>query len=149
VKVPISATFKLDYELDDDVERIDVDAVHSFLHAESYWARGQARETTERCIREAARVVGLYEGDVDVQVGFARVVSDRCSVAVLEDVYVLEPCRGAGLGGALVRFAVVGDSELAKLSWFLTTRDGHDFYRKLGLGFEAPGPGVLNRQPCE
>ena len=30
------------YELDDDLARIDVDAVHRYLAEESYWAHGRA-----------------------------------------------------------------------------------------------------------
>ncbi len=47
-------------ELDDDVARIDVDAVHDYLAKESYWAKGRPRDVVERLIREAQRVVGIY-----------------------------------------------------------------------------------------
>ena len=43
------------YELDDDVARVDVDALHAYLAGESYWAKGRPRETVERLVREAAR----------------------------------------------------------------------------------------------
>ena len=66
------------YELDDDRERIDVDAVHGYLSGESYWATDRPRGLVERSVRGAARVVGLYAGDE--QVGFARVVSDGFSI---------------------------------------------------------------------
>jgi len=49
-------------ELDDDPARVDVDEVHRFLAFESYWARGRPRETVERLVRSADRVVGLYDG---------------------------------------------------------------------------------------
>ncbi len=45
------------YELDDDPDRIDVDAVHSYLTG-TYWAEGRSRETVERLVRSAQRVVG-------------------------------------------------------------------------------------------
>jgi len=35
------------YELDDDPNRIDLDAVHAYL-SRSYWAEGRPRETVER-----------------------------------------------------------------------------------------------------
>ena len=47
------------YELDDDPARIDLDAVHAYL-TRSYWAEGRSRETVERLVRSAQRVVGLY-----------------------------------------------------------------------------------------
>src|SRR5918994_3828471 len=92
------------YELDDDPTRVDVDAVHDYLANHSYWAKGRSRETVERLIREASRVVGLYHDGR--QIGFARTVSDGQSFAYLADVYVLPEYRGRGLGVELVREAV-------------------------------------------
>ena len=48
------------YELDDDRDRVDVDAVHAFL-VEAYWSAGRPLATVERLIREATRVVAVYE----------------------------------------------------------------------------------------
>jgi GNAT superfamily N-acetyltransferase len=128
------------YELDDDPERIDIDAVHRFLSTETYWAIGRPRELVERLVRDASRVVGLYhEGR---QVGFCRAVSDAAVVAYLADVYVLPEHRGRGLGEALVR-EMVEAGPLAGVSWLLKTADMHRLYAK--LGFEAPGPKLMER----
>jgi predicted GNAT family acetyltransferase len=83
------------FEVDDDRNRIDVDAVHDFLSNESSWAQGRSHAEVERTIEEAARVVGLYHDGR--QVGFARVLSDHVHVAYLCDVYVLPEWRGRGL----------------------------------------------------
>ena len=128
------------YELDDDPGRVDVDAVHDYLANGSYWASGRPRETVERLVREAARVVGLYlDGE---QVGFARAVSDGVAVAYLADVYVLPEHRGHGLGEELVREIVEG-GELAQVRWLLHTRDMHRLYAKVGFG--APGERLMER----
>ena len=128
------------YELDDDPARVDVDAVHDYLANESYWAKGRPRETVERLVREATRVVGLYhEG---VQVGFSRTISDGFTQSYLADVYVLDEHRGRGLGVELVRFSV-DEGPLAHTKWLLHTRDAHGLYRK--FGFEAPSERVLER----
>ncbi len=58
-------------ELDDDPERVDVDAVHRFLAEDAYWVRGRDRATIERLILGSTRVVAAYEGAR--LVGFARV----------------------------------------------------------------------------
>lgn len=118
------------YEVDDDVERIDLDAVHRYL-AESYWAKGRPRAVVEELVRNAARVVGLYHGDQ--QVGFARAFSDGHTLSYLADVYVLEEHRGRGLGVELVREAVEG-SPLAKTRWMLHTRDAQSLYERFGFG---------------
>lgn len=118
------------YELDDDRGRVDAVAVHAML-ADSYWAKGRSREVVERLIRHAARVLGLYRGEV--QVGFCRVESDDEKFAFLFDVYVLPEHRGRGLGVEIVREAVeLGPQR--DLNWFLRTRDAHRLYAKFGFG---------------
>jgi GNAT superfamily N-acetyltransferase len=119
------------YELDDDVERIDLDAVHRYLAEESYWAEGRSREVVEDLVRGATRVVGLYhEG---AQVGFARTLSDGHTLSYLADVYVLEEHRGKGLGVELVRDAVEG-GPLAHTRWLLHTKDAQRLYARFGFG---------------
>ena len=129
------------FELDDDRERIDVDAVHRFLSEEAYWAKGRTRETVERLVREAARVVGLYREAR--QVGFARAFTDGVSIAYLADVYVLPEFRGRGLGVELVREIVEG-SPFADRKWLLHTADAHGLYARFGFG--PPSERVLERQ---
>jgi ribosomal protein S18 acetylase RimI-like enzyme len=119
------------FELDDDRARVDIDELHRFLSTEAYWALGRPRETVERLVREASRVVGLYHRQR--LVGFARAVSDGVSFAYLADVYVLPEFRGRGLGIELVREAVDG-SPFADRKWLLHTGDAHGLYKKLGFG---------------
>jgi GNAT superfamily N-acetyltransferase len=119
------------FELDDDRNRIDVDAVHAFLSEHAYWARGRPREIVERLIREASRVVGLYHEER--QIGFARTVSDGQSFAYLADVYVLPEHRGKSLGIELVREAV-DNGPFADRRWLLHTEDAHALYERLGFG---------------
>jgi len=118
------------FELDDDAQRIDVDAVHAFISGESYWGRGRSRELVERTVERSLRVLGLYRGAQ--QIGFARVVSDGATVAYLADVYVLAPHRGRGLGVELVREAVDCE-ELREMHWLLHTADAADLYARLGF----------------
>jgi GNAT superfamily N-acetyltransferase len=127
-------------EVNDAKERVDRDEVHRFISEESYWAAGRSRETQDRLIDSAARVVGLYDGAK--QIGFCRAASDGTSFVYLADVYVLDAYRGRGLGEALVR-AMVEEGPLAHLRWLLHTTDMHPLYRK--LGFAEPDFKVLER----
>lgn len=128
-------------QLDDDRERIDVAEVHRFLSEESYWAVGRPRETVERLIREASRVVGLYDGGR--QIGFCRAFTDGVASAYLADVYVLPAYRGRGLGEQLVR-EMIEHGPYAGVTWLLHTTDMHPLYRK--FGFEEPNYKVLERR---
>ncbi len=127
------------YELDDDRARVDVDAVHAFLST-AYWAEGRPRETVERLVREASRVVGVYTGDA--LVGFCRAVTDGVSFAYLADVYVLPEHRGRGLGIELVK-EMVEQAQFPKVKWLLHTRDMHALYEKVGFG--KPGERLMER----
>ena len=129
--------------LDDDPAHVDVDAVHEFLANESYWATGRPRELVERLIREADRVVGLYDGDR--QIGFARAFTDGATLVYLADVYVLPDHRGRGLGVELVR-EMIENGLYADLRWSLHTRDAHGLYRR--FGFREPSERVLERAPA-
>jgi GNAT superfamily N-acetyltransferase len=129
-------------ELDDDKGRIDRAEVHRYLCDESYWASGRPRETQDRLVDEATRIVGLYDGER--QIGFCRAVTDGVSFVYLADVYVLEEYRGRGLGEAMVR-EMVERSDMTHLKWLLHTSDMHPLYRK--LGFDVPGPKVMERLP--
>jgi GNAT superfamily N-acetyltransferase len=127
-------------ELDDDPGRIDVAAVHDYLANESYWAKGRPYEVVERLVREAQRVVGVYDGER--QVGFARAFTDGVALVYLADVYVLPEYRGRGVGVQLVR-EMVENGPYAGLRWILHARDAHGLYRKAGFG--EPSDRVMER----
>ena len=129
------------FEVDDDRGRIDVEAVHDFVSNHSYWAPGRPRDEQERLVREAQRVVGLYQDER--QIGFARAVSDGASVTYLADVYVLPEYRGKGLGVELVR-EMVENGPYADKRWMLHTADAHALYAKFGFG--PPSERVMERQ---
>ncbi len=123
-----------DYTISDDPARLDLDAVHRYLSAESYWAKGLPRETLERSVA-GSLCFGVYDKE-NGQVGFARVVTDRATFAWLADVFVLPAHRGRGLSKRLME-AVLAHPDLQGLRRFmLATWDAHGLYRQ--FGFEAP-----------
>ena len=120
------------YELDDDPARVDRATVHAYLGGESYWAEGRTRERQDELLAASDRVVGLYRNGR--QVGFARAVDcDAAGFVYLADVYVLEECRGRGLGMELVR-EMVENGPYAGRRWVLHTRDAHALYENFGFG---------------
>jgi len=119
------------FELDDDVGRLDREAVHAYL-TRSYWAEGRTRERQDELIDASDHVVGVYHDGR--QVGFARAVDcDAAGFVYLADVYVLEEHRGNGLGVELVR-ELVERGPFADRRWVLHTRDAHALYEKFGFG---------------
>ena len=132
------------YELDDDRERIDLDAVHAYISDESYWAKGRARDVQAEMNAKAARLVGLYRHQQ--QVGFTRTaVVPGMRVAYLCDVYVLTEHRGRGLGEELVR-ETVERGPFAGYRWLLDTTDAHALYKRFGFG--PPSGRLMERRPA-
>jgi N-acetylglutamate synthase-like GNAT family acetyltransferase len=123
-----------DYEISTDVDRLDVEVIHKFLAEDSYWSLGVPRLIVERAI-ENSLCFGVYHRAE--QVGFARVVTDKSTFALLADLFILEEHRGKGLSKWLMR-CVVGHQDLQGLRrLLLLTSDAHGLYSQ--FGFEQLG----------
>lgn len=139
------------YRISTDANAMDVDAVHAYL-CRSYWAKGIPREVVARSLNESI-CFGLFHHEL--QIGFARVVTDRAVFAYLADVYVLEEHRGRGLAKWLMQ-AVIGHPDLQGLRRFvLATRDAHGMYAQFGfkalaqpeIFMEIHRPGLYTSDP--
>ena len=118
------------FSISTDRSRLDVDAIHSFLANESYWAAERTREQTEIAI-ENSMCFGLYDGTR--QIGFARVVSDQATFAYIGDVFVIDEFRGQGLSKWLME-TILAHSDLQGLRrWVLATLDAHGLYSQYGF----------------
>lgn len=96
----------------------------------SYWAKGIPAATVEKSLENSLCFAVL---DGDRQIGFARVISDRATIAYLADVFVLPEYRGRGLSKWLME-CIISHSELQGLRrWILATLDAHGLYEKFGF----------------
>jgi len=118
-----------DYEISEDIERIDWKRVHEWL-ASSYWTPGIPLERVRRGGENSALVLGAYKNGE--QVGYLRVVSDKTRFAYLCDVWVEEKHRGKGLARRMVQVALE-HPDFAAVNWLLATLDAHGVYAKLGF----------------
>lgn len=117
------------YEISTDAARLNLDTIHAFLAEDSYWAKGIPRAVVEKSVAHSL-CFGVYQGAA--QAGFARVVSDRATFALLADVFVLPAHRGKGLSKWLMH-TVMAHPELQGLRrHLLLTSDAHDLYRQYG-----------------
>jgi hypothetical protein len=127
-----------EYSISTERARLDLPTICRFLSESSYWAQGRSHERIERAI-EHSRPFGLYRGTE--QAGFARVLTDYVTFALLADVFVLEAHRGKGLGVWLVE-VVTSFPEFSQVRrWHLGTRDAHGLYRR--FGFSEPTPNTF------
>jgi GNAT superfamily N-acetyltransferase len=119
------------YEISNDQGRLDVEVIHRFLAQESYWSPAIPRTIVERAI-ENSLCFGVYHRAE--QVGFARVVTDTATFALLADLFILTTHRGKGLSKWLMR-CIVGHEDLQGLRrLLLLTSDAHGLYRQFGFG---------------
>lgn len=119
-----------DYLISTDPAKLDLDAIHTFLSRESYWAEGISRERLETAI-EHSLPFGMYHNGA--QIGFARAISDFSTFAYLADVYIDEAYRGRGLSKVLLEAVLVHPRLLKLRRWMLGTRDAHGLYAQLGF----------------
>lgn len=117
-------------EVTTDRARLDVALIHRYLSEESYWAKGIPRERLERAIANSLCFGAFEDG---MQVGFARVVTDRATFAYLADVFVLPSHRGRGISKTIME-AVRTHPDLQGLRrWHLSTLDAHGLYEQYGF----------------
>lgn len=116
------------YRISDDRGDIQLNRVESLLRL-SYWAKERSLETIKVSIENSICFSLFFE---DVQVGFARVVTDFASVAYISDFIIAPDHRGNGLGKWL--FGIIkNDSRWCSKFQFLVTDDAHGLYEKFGF----------------
>ncbi len=117
------------YSISTDKSLLDVEMIHQYLSKESYWAMNIPFDTVKRSI-ENSMCFGVYYNNM--QMGFARLITDKATFAYLADVFILSEHRGKGLSKWLVQ-TIQDNSEVQHLRrWLLGTRDAHSLYEKFG-----------------
>jgi len=117
-----------EYKISDDREEVQLDQVVALLK-KSYWAKSRNIETIKISISNSVCFSVFYD---NLQVGFARVVTDYSSMAYIADVIIDDDHQGKGLGKWLME-TIVGDSRWRDKFQFLATDDAHSLYEKFGF----------------
>ena len=115
--------------LSTDKSRLQIDVIHHFLRAHSYWASGISKEDVKRYVRNSLCVGAYLNG---TQIGFARWVTDSVTVAYLCDVFVVPSSQKQNVGLALMSFAQSLPEVQGVRVRLLATRDAHPFYERCG-----------------
>ncbi|PPK98330.1 acetyltransferase (GNAT) family protein [Kineococcus xinjiangensis] len=118
------------YEITTDAARVDLGRVHRWLSEESYWATGRPVDVVERSIA-GSTPYSVFAGDV--QVGFARAITDGATFAWICDVFVDSAHRGRGVGRWLVDVVVEDLTARGVPRFVLATRDAQEVYRRSGF----------------
>lgn len=112
-----------------DKTKLDVLFIQDFLK-DIYWAAGRTIDEVQTTI-DSSFCFGIYLNEV--QIGFARVVTDYVVFAYLMDVFIAEEHRGNGYSSVLID-AMMNEPVLKNIKiWRLATSDAHFLYEKFGF----------------
>ncbi|MFM2387901.1 MAG: hypothetical protein RL660_2658 [Bacteroidota bacterium] len=115
--------------IDTDKAKLDLAFIADFITT-TYWAKGRSKEEMQTCIDNSLNF-GMYLNDV--QIGYARVVTDYVQFAYLMDVFVIEAHRGNGYSKVLMQY-IMQYSSLQKVRvWRLATTDAAKLYEQFGF----------------
>ena len=114
----------------DDVNLVDVKAVHHYLSTQSYWAKNIPFLTVQTSI-ENSLCFGVYKDGK--QAGFARWVTDKATFAHLCDVYIDNDFRGLGLSKKLMSLMLFHSDLQGLRTYSLATLDAHGLYAQFGF----------------
>ncbi len=112
-----------------DKNRLNIPFIQRFLK-DIYWAAGRTIEEVQTTI-ESSFCFGIYLDDV--QIGFARVITDYVVFAYVMDVFIDEKHRGKGYSSILID-NMLKEPQLKEVKiWRLATSDAHFLYKKFGF----------------
>ncbi|MDR5754749.1 MULTISPECIES: GNAT family N-acetyltransferase [unclassified Caballeronia] len=132
------------YRVTTDVDAFQFDVVHRYLSEVAYWSPGIAREKVERAARRSL-AFGLLERDV--QIGYARMITDATTFAYLADVFVLPEHQGKGLGIWLMECVLAHDDLQDLRRLMLVTSDAHGLYARFGFTEPANPERIMEKKP--
>lgn len=112
-----------------DKSLLDVGFIHAFI-TNSYWAKGRSMADVQTCIDNSFNM-GVYLGDV--QIGYARVVTDYVQFAYIMDLFIDPAQQGKGYAKQLVNY-ILTHEKLSRINvWRLATTDAHGLYAQFGF----------------
>jgi GNAT superfamily N-acetyltransferase len=129
-----------EYLITDDKDKLNKQVILDFL-AQSYWANKRPPQRILKSI-DNSHCYGVYHNDL--QIGFARVVSDEATVYYLYYVFILNTYQGQGIGKKLIE-VIVNSEEYEWMTGILGTLDAHGLYEQ--YGFERDSDRFMRRLP--
>jgi len=127
-----------------DRSKLDITVIHNYLSTESYWAKNIPLQKVQLAI-EHSFCFGIYKKEKEklsgeMQIGFARIITDQATFGYLADVFILKEYRGLGLSKWLMETILEQEALQGFRSWLLATKDAYSLYEKFGFKtLETPG----------
>jgi ribosomal protein S18 acetylase RimI-like enzyme len=121
----------LDYRLESGFQVMDFLKVTEMLTT-AFWCKGIKIGEVKKGTLNSALVVGAFLRS-GVQIGFARVISDKTRFAYILDVIVDDAYQRMGVGQSMMKY-ILSHPELKDVyQWFLVSSTAQGVYRKVGF----------------
>lgn len=117
------------YLFSTDKNKINTDYTHQFISS-CYWAKNRSLLTIEQSI-ENSLCYGVYSNKQ--QIGFARIITDFTTCALLCDIFIDKQWQGKGVGKQLLEIILSAPLTTNVKFWCLATRDAHNLYKKFNF----------------
>ncbi|MGH1385464.1 GNAT family N-acetyltransferase [Kordia sp.] len=118
------------YSITTNIDELDMEMIHQYLSKESYWAQHIPLHMVEQSIENSLNFGIFHETK---QIGFARLITDKTTMAYLCDVFIIEAYQKKNLSSWLME-TIMNHPELQGLRlWFLLTSSADWLYEKHGF----------------
>jgi N-acetylglutamate synthase-like GNAT family acetyltransferase len=118
------------YQISTDQILLQFDIIYDYLNTQSYWAKGISKSQLKMAIQSSV-CFGVYHQNI--QVGFARVITDHNTFAYLADVFIIKTHRKQGLSKWLIQTILAYPNFKGMRRWLLATSDAQGLYAKFGF----------------
>jgi len=120
-----------DYHLKNGFQSMDFIKVTEMLTT-AFWCKGIKIDEVKKGALNSALVIGAFLRS-DVQIGFARVISDKTRFAYILDVIVDNAYQRIGVGQSMMKY-ILSFPELKNVyQWCLVSSTAQGVYRKVGF----------------
>ena len=120
---------KVKVEIRDGVKHMNFEQVTCML-SKAFWSPGIKIDEVKQGAENSSLVVGAFCDNV--QVGFARVISDKTRFAYIADVYVDENYRRHGIAKEMMHFILSHELLKDVYQWYLVSA-ARELYEKVGF----------------
>ena len=133
---------KENFRITTEITEFDIPLIHKYLSEESYWAKNIPIEIVKQSI-ENSLCFGVFHENM--QIGFARIISDYTTFAYLADVFILPDFRGKGLSKWLLDVISEHPNLQNLRRWMLMTQDAQGLYEQKGWNIAKYPERVMER----
>ena len=125
----------MNIKIHDGFEKMNFDKVTQML-SNAFWSKDIGIDEVKQGALNSSLVVGAFSGGI--QVGYARVISDKTRFAYIADVYVDEKYRNNGIAKKMMLYMLSHKSLKDVYHWVLISA-AKELYEKVGfVGVSEP-----------